>query len=282
MSLRGRRHGGGAARLVMITASGPLTGTFDPSITTATSTTITCDYGDGTSETLTGTTHNFSHTYAALGNWRAVFRGVPLHAITAIYAGSDVITGLANLRRLTALQYLSLWGNPAYTLYLSDVSKSALSITANALTKCEGSLAQLGTIYTTLELDGTAIIGSLADLCALSQTIKIFGCTGITPASIAHLTAIRDLRIYSMGWDQAGVDLVLMSIGNAILADAAHFTYATPSIQIGGATNAAPSGTYRAPSGPGGTITSGLEAIWVMVHNTGHVWTVTCTGSGPY
>jgi hypothetical protein len=130
--------------------------------------------------------------------------------------------------------------------------------------------------------NSTLYTGSLlSDLPSTLQTCYIYSNSGITAASIAHLVAIQDLRIYSMGWSQAYVDLVLMSIGNAILANAAHFTYATPSINIGG-TNQAPSGTYQAPSGPGGTITSGLEAVWVMVHNVGHAWTVTVTGSGPY
>ena len=75
----------------------------------------------------------------------------------------------------------------------------------------------------------------------------------------------------------ADVDLVLLSIANAIVADAAHFTYATPVINIGG-TNEAPSGIYQAPTGPGGTPTSGLEAVWIMAHNTGHAWVVTFTG----
>lgn len=45
-----------------------------------------------------------------------------------------------------------------------------------------------------------------------------------------------------MGWNQAGVDTVISSMWNA----RANYTYATPSLQIGG-TNAAPSGSYIAP-----------------------------------
>jgi hypothetical protein len=87
------------------------------------------------------------------------------------------------------------------------------------------------------------IIGSISDLrCVSATTIRLELCTSILSGSIAHLLAIRDLRIYSMGWNQAGVDTVISSMWAARAA----YTYATPSLQIGG-TNAAPSGSYVAP-----------------------------------
>ena len=86
-------------------------------------------------------------------------------------------------------------------------------------------------------------------------------------------TDISTLKLENMGLPDATVDAILMDI----YAGLAGFTAAAPTLTIGG-TNEAPSGTYQAPTGPGGTPTSGLEAVWIMTHNTGHTWTVAATG----
>ena len=120
----------------------------------------------------------------------------------------------------------------------------------------------------------------------------------LTAGSVSTLTLIRDLRLYSIGWNAASVDIVLLSISNAIHANVNHFTYATPSLEIGG-TNAAPGGTPAAATtsplvtpGSGNSDTdwqwdagagkhkalTGMAAIWIMRNNTGHAWTVTATG----
>jgi len=101
-----------------------------------------------------------------------------------------------------------------------------------------------------------------------------------------------------MGWLADDVDLVLKSISDAIHLNVNHFTYATPSLQIGG-TNAAPGGTAAAattsPSvtpGDGNSDSdwlwdagagkhkalTGMAAIYVMRNCAGHSWTVTATG----
>ena len=120
----------------------------------------------------------------------------------------------------------------------------------------------------------------------------------LTAGSVSSLTVIRDLRLYGIGWNAASVDIVLLSISNAIHANVNHFTYATPSLQIGG-TNEAPGGTPAAATtnplitpGSGNSDTdwqwdagagkhkalTGMAAIWIMRNNTGHAWTVTATG----
>ena len=120
----------------------------------------------------------------------------------------------------------------------------------------------------------------------------------LTAGSVSSLTVIRDLRLDNIGWNAASVDTVLLSISNAIHANVNHFTYATPSLQIGG-TNAAPGGTLAAATtsplvtpGSGNSDTdwqwdagagkhkalTGMAAIWIMRNNTGHAWTVTATG----
>jgi hypothetical protein len=130
------------------------------------------------------------------------------------------------------------------------------------------------------------------------MTAYFFSDPSLTAGSVSTLTLIRDLRLYSIGWNAASVDIVLLSISNAIHANVNHFTYATPSLQIGG-TNAAPGGTPEAATtsplttpGSGNSDTdwqwdagagkhkalTGMAAIWIMRNNTGHAWTVTATG----
>jgi hypothetical protein len=120
----------------------------------------------------------------------------------------------------------------------------------------------------------------------------------LTAGSIASLSVIRDISLYSIGWNAASVDTVLLSVSDAIHANVNHFTYATPSLQIGG-TNASPGGTPAAATtdplvtpGSGNSDTdwqwdavagkhkalTGMAAMWVMRNNTGHAWTVTATG----
>jgi hypothetical protein len=127
---------------------------------------------------------------------------------------------------------------------------------------------------------------------------SFFSDPSLTAGSVSTLTLIRDLRLYGIGWNAASVDTVLLSISNAIHANVNHFTYATPSLQIGG-TNAAPGGTPAAATtsplvtpGSGNSDTdwqwdagagkhkalTGMAAIWIMRNNTGHAWTVTATG----
>lgn len=139
---------------------------------------------------------------------------------------------------------------------------------------------------------------SLLDLPS-GLTIAYFSSDPLlTGGSIASLVDIQDLSIYDMGWLSADVDTVLLSVSDAIHANVNHFTYATPSLQIGG-TNKAPGGTAAAattsPSvapGDGNSDSdwlwdagagkhkalTGMAAIYVMRNNTGHVWTVTATG----
>lgn len=183
---------------------------------------------------------------------------------------------------LSVLPNLAATVNIQTSVYLSGSLYDLRNVTtllANGCAWLTGELSDISrsAIYIQLH-DDTGISGSLADLPAsLTTRCSLYGCTGIAAGSIAHLVAIRDIRIYSMGWLTADVDTVLLSIANAIVADPNHFTYATPALQIGG-TNEAPSGTYQEPTGPGGTPTSGLEAVWIMTHNTGHTWTVAATG----
>lgn len=143
-----------------------------------------------------------------------------------------------------------------------------------------------------------SLVMALTDLPVGLTTAYFYSDPLLTAGSVSALTLIRDLRLYSIGWNATSVDIVLLSISNAIHANVNHFTYATPSLQIGG-TNAAPGGTPAAATtsplvtpGSGNSDTdwqwdagagkhkalTGMAAIWIMRNNTGHAWTVTATG----
>lgn len=113
-----------------------------------------------------------------------------------------------------------------------------------------------------------------------ASTVSYVG-TGhnILPDSFSQLVDIETLNLggVSPAWSSAEVDALLIDAANAVIADAGHFTKSAITLAIGSG-NGAPGGTFRAPSGDGGVPVSGFEAIWVLVHNTGHVWTISFTG----
>ena len=109
------------------------------------------------------------------------------------------------------------------------------------------------------------LVMRISDLPAGLTVASFGGDPLILPASIAHLTKIQDIRIYSMGWLTADVDVVIDSMWGA----RANYTYATPALQIGG-TNQAPTGNVTAP----------VEgADW---HQDGATWIPLTTGAKAY
>ena len=95
-------------------------------------------------------------------------------------------------------------------------------------------------------------------------------CPGVT-VSIWTNNAIRSIRAEN-AYSQANVDAFL----GAILANKANFTFATPTLDLLGGSNAAPSGTYQAAD----PVTSGNEAKYALVNGNGSYapgpeWTVT-------
>ena len=109
------------------------------------------------------------------------------------------------------------------------------------------------------------LVMRISDLPAGLTVASFGGDPLILPASIAHLTKIQDIRIYSMGWLTADVDTVI----DSMWAARANYTWATPTIQIGG-TNQAPTGNVTAP----------VEgADW---HQDGATWIPLTTGAKAY
>ena len=101
-----------------------------------------------------------------------------------------------------------------------------------------------------------------------ATTCEVTGCPNVTVTAWTD-NAIRSIRLEN-AYNQAAVD----SIVNAIWANKANFTYATPSLDILGGSNAAPSGVYQATNPP----TTGKEKIYDLVNGNatpaGPEWTV--------
>ena len=362
-----------------ILESGTLGSTFDPTITTSISTSVIWLCSNGYSTTTTGTSHALSYVLPDAGLHRWTVRcAAGLDKITVCDCSTDALCGkLADFRKITRVQNLSLYSDPLLTGDLSSLSAmtgmqtlymysdplltgdlsslSAMILMQNLSLRSDplltGDLSSLSAMtgmknlymYSDPLLTGDLsslsamtgmqnlslysdplLTGDLSSLSAMTglQTLSLYSdplltgdlsslsaMTGmknlylysdplIGSASVASLVAIQDIRIYDLGWLAADVDIVLLSISDAIHADVNHFTYATPSLQIGG-TNEAPGGTAAAATtsplvtpGSGNSDSdwewdavagkhkalTGMAAIYIMRNNTGHVWTVTATG----
>lgn len=99
---------------------------------------------------------------------------------------------------------------------------------------------------------------------------SVISCPKVTVSAWTD-NAIRSIQLENI-YNAAAVDAVL----NAILANKANFTYATPTLDLLGGSNAAPSGTYQAAD----PVTSGKEAAYALVNGNGSYapgpeWTVT-------
>jgi hypothetical protein len=197
--------------------------TFDPSITTKESTTVIWQTEAGTTVT-TGTTHNFSYTPTAGPKKCTVTVRGGLGLVTVIDCGSDYITLIKGIEKTrTTIFYAHT--NSSFVFNLGNVPFCTV-INLNYITggTINGSITQLNRAGIVWYLNsGPNITGSLLDIPITVGTIWLFGCTGIAPASIAHLVAIRDIRIYSMGWTAQQNTGVLLSAWGA----RANYTYAS-------------------------------------------------------
>jgi len=100
--------------------------------------------------------------------------------------------------------------------------------------------------------------------------LTIVNCANVAAISTWAINTLRTVN-YENNLAQAAVDAVLA----AIWANKANYTYATPTLDLAGTGNAAPSGTYQAASPP----TTGKEYAYDLVNGAytaaGPEWVVT-------
>ncbi|DBA35291.1 TPA_asm: hypothetical protein vir556_00027 [dsDNA virus vir556] len=294
---------------------------FDPTLTTLVPTTVIWSSSDGYTAVTTGTTHDISYTVPADGprTWH-IYCGIGLSSIRTFDMREDKLVHI-DVSLLRSATSMVAYTNASLVMKLTDLPIGLTYANFGADPLLTGDIATLP-IGLTIAYFGSdpLLTGDIATL-PIGLTIAYFSydplLTGdistlpiglthayffydpsLTAGSIASLSVIRDIRLYSIGWNAASVDTVLLSVSDAIHANVNHFTYATPSLQIGG-TNASPGGTPSAATtdplttpGSGNSDTdwqwdavagkhkalTGMAAIWVMRNNTGHAWTVTATG----
>ena len=294
---------------------------FDPTITTVLPTTIAWISSDGYALVTIGTTHDVSYTVPADGprTWN-IFCSSGLNNIKSFDMNTDKVVHI-DVSLLLYATSMTAYSNASLVMALTDLPVGLTAAYFSSVSLLTGDISTLpvgltyASFYSVSSLTGdistlpvglmTANFTSVSSLTGDISTLPVglidasfFSDPLLTAGSVSTLTLIRNLRLYSIGWNAASVDVVLLSISNAIHANVNHFTYATPSLEIGG-TNAAPGGTPAAATtsplvtpGSGNSDTdwqwdagagkhkalTGMAAIWIMRNNTGHVWTVTATG----
>jgi len=186
---------------------------------------------------------------------------------------SGDIASLSGLMSLTSLEM--------YTTSVSgDISglSGLTSLTGLYLynTNVSGDIGALSalTSLTVLYLYNTSVSGNIANLSGLASLTTLYlGNTNISGGDISANVAIQNCWVSDCGWDQATVDSFLQAMYTA----RAGYTYATPSLNIGG-TNATPSGTYQDGDPP----TTGLEYVYELANDPEsegfNTWTITYNG----
>ena len=272
---------------------------FDPTLTTLVPTTVIWSSSDGYTAVTTGTTHDISYTVPADGprTWH-IYCGIGLASIRTFDMNNDKLVHI-DVSLLRSATSMIAHTNASLVMKLTDLPiglKDAHFYSDPLLT---GDIATLPIgLKDAYFYSDPLLTGDIAALPVGLVIAHFSSDPSLTAGSIASLSVIRDIRLYDIGWNAASVDTVLLSVSDAIHADVNHFTYATPSLQIGG-TNASPGGTPSAATtdplvtpGSGNSDTdwqwdavagkhkalTGMAAIWVMRNNTGHAWTVTATG----
>lgn len=275
--------------LVFWTTCGPTT-TFDPKITGVGGVWF---FDDGTTlDAASGA--EISKTFAADGLHRAVFRAETggLATITDITINTDLISGdatsqilkCANLGSLTAFQNTSLYAD--LSVIMARCSK-LVSLTCGG-SKFFGGLSIFSSLpMTKIDLNYCSLVtGSVSELPVSVLTVILYNSANITSGSLAHLISARQIDLRSIPWLTADADVVI----DSIWAARANYTYATPSLNIGG-TNQAPTGTVGAPvegtdwHQDGVTwipLTAGAKIYDLAKNVNGEVrtaaWTITYTG----
>lgn len=225
--------------LIFWTACDPST-TFDPKITGVAGTWF---FDDGTTIAASSGSE-ISKTFAVDGLHRAVFRPAlgGLAAITAIDCNTDSLTLIVGIQRASSLSTLFIYSN-TYLVFDLSYCPYVKDITATANTSMTGRLADINRAATGLYIIGCPkITGPLDDLPITTTVVRLQYDLLVTAGSISHCIALQQIRVQDIGWLTADVDTVIDSMWVA----RANYTYATPSLNIGG-NNQAPTGNVVAP-----------------------------------
>ena len=252
---------GGNSNALVFRYTGNGSATFDPSITTSVGVSVSWKPDDAPGTVTTGTTHNFSYTPSAGSHVCIVRVAGGLGLVTGIDCSADSISSVKNMAKISnSYANLLFTSNTGIRVSSSDIcNKTGIAFYAIS-TSIAIPLACVKALDIRLAYL-TGVTGSLTGIHSGALIVWLYSSTGITPGSIGHLIAIRDIRIYSM-WPTLtaaeSVDIVI----DSIYAARANFTYSTgPSMQIGG-TNPSPTGNYTNPTVTPGDGNSNSDWSW--------------------
>ena len=267
-------------------------------LTVAAGKSVVVDWGDTNTNTYTAGAGTRTHAYAGAGTWTVKIanrRNITLidfedTKITSLVINSanPLPTGLTSLTlyNLAGLTY-NANTNPLPTgltyLYLSSLAGLTYNANTNPLPTGLTSLTLISLAGLTYNANTNPLPTGLTSLylyslAGLTWEIKSGAAwpTGATAAVITGCpsvtcTAWTDNSIRSIqaenAYSQANVDAFL----NAIWANKANFTYAAPTLDLLGGSNAAPSGIYQYNATP----TTGKEKAYALVNTApGNNWVV--------
>jgi hypothetical protein len=245
------------------------------------------NWGDGS---VLSTGDSVSHTYTDAGTYTVTLMLQNLNRwLKEIDLRNDpVVFDLSALTACRSLTHLRAYSNASavVTGALSDLPASmevlSLHSTSSTIT---GALSDLPATMMTLSLDNTsstitgalsdlpatmmvlrllntssAITGALSDLPAKMETLRLHSTSSTITGGASAMAAvgIQDIQVQNLRLSQTTVDGILARL----YADRVLFTYATPSLNIGG-TNAAPSGAYADEDPP----TTGLGYVFELAND---------------
>jgi hypothetical protein len=215
------------------------------------------DWGDGSSNAYTGNNQNITHAYAGAGTWTVKFS--PATSLKYLSLSDAKLSGTIDATNPIPSRLL--------VLYLSTIA--GLTWTVDATAPMPTGLTSL-TLYNMVGI--TWAVDTPVPMPIGLTSLILLGVNGVTVdiAQWSRINGIHSIR-YESTLNQAAVDLVLQGIWN----NKANYTYATPTLDLLGTGNAAPSGTYQAASPP----TTGEEYKYDLVvgayTTAGPEWTVT-------
>ena len=200
--------------------------------------TITVDWGDGNSNEYSGAGAR-SHDYAGAGTWSIKITNYL--NLTTFNCGDNKLGCVAGeIGKMTNLTSLYLYS-------LANVTTGA---------------GEIGALTNLTDLNLRSLANVTIGAGEIDSLVKLQTCILISSDNIAIQTAfpatIRTIR-YENGLSQPNVDAVLAGL----YADWATFTYATPTLDIAGDGNAAPSGVYQDGDPP----TTGLEYVYELAND---------------
>ena len=212
-------------------------------------------------------------TTTAPGQTVAIYRLTPTGEATTIYWGDGSSTAVPN--GYTAVITHAYTNTGAYNVrVLKPLIITHLDLRGAMLSCAAGQIGGL-TSLTYLRLYNTT--GATVGAGEIELLTSLTNMTLAYVPNVATQTAFPNV-IHTIQYEnvlnQATVDAVLAGIyGNK-----ANFTWATPSLDIAGGSNAAPSGVYQSVCPP----TSGLETVHALATGTcvpaGPEWTITYEG----